>query len=89
MKYVSLNLPQKQWLVHNLSFACGVFEFGIIKICYLNHNLTRGLTRDWIDLQLIRLVNNLSNGCGVFDGGIIKICGLIHDLTCDLIDSCL
>ena len=27
MKYVSLNLPQKQWLVHNLSFACGVFEY--------------------------------------------------------------
>ena len=33
MKYVSLNLPQKQWLVHNLSFGCRVFEFGIIKIC--------------------------------------------------------
>ena len=26
MKYVSLNLPQKQWLVHNLSFDCGVFN---------------------------------------------------------------
>ena len=55
-------------------------------VSYLNHNLTRDLTRDWIDLQLIRLVNNLSDGCGVFDGGIIKIYDLIHGLTCDWID---
>ena len=72
MKYVSLNLPQKQWLVHNLSFGCRVFEFGNIKICDQNHDLTCDLTGGWINLKLIRLVNNLSNGCGVFDGGIIK-----------------
>ena len=59
-------------------------EFLNIKICDLNHN---DKTREWIDLQLIRLVNNLSNGCGVFDGGIIKIYDLIHGLTYNLIDS--
>ena len=87
MKYVSLNLPQKQWLVHNLSFACGVFEYQ--NTMWLesqldsrqNSRMDHGLTYDLIDLWLEKLVTWLTSD--IID---LRLDWLATWLTCNLID---
>ena len=93
MKYVSLNLPQKQWLVHNLSFACGVFEYQ--NTMWLesqldsrqNSRMDHGLTYDLIDLWLEKLVTSdwLATWltCNLID---LQLNWLATELTCNWID---